>query len=141
MFSENWKKKWTHKLFKFSYLINICFASTSKSVSGINILLNLPRTRLNENQGRVKPCRLGSTTSPKFDPTHNWTGSTKSHFSLYLVHDKNKRFLFKILISYIIYILKQDIMHIYVAYSRPNSWTEWADIFCGHSWVAGGVFG
>ena len=35
-----------------------------------------------------------------------------------------------------IYIIKQDI-HIHVAYSRPNGWTEWADIFCGHSWVAG----
>jgi len=23
----------------------------------------------------------------------------------------------------------------YVAYSRPNGWTEWAEIFCGHSWV------
>ena len=22
----------------------------------------------------------------------------------------------------------------------PNSWTEWADIFCGHSWVAGGCY-
>ena len=34
----------------------------------------------------------------------------------------------------------QDI-RIYVAYSRPNSWTDWAEIFCGHSWVAGGVIG
>ena len=39
-----------------------------------------------------------------------------------------------------IYIMKQDI-HIYAAYSRPNGWTEWADIFCRHSWVAGGCFG
>ena len=35
-----------------------------------------------------------------------------------------------------IYIIKQD-NSIYVAKSRPNDWTEWADIFCGHSWVAG----
>ena len=34
-------------------------------------------------------------------------------------------------------IIKQDIC-IYVPYSRPNSWTDWADIFCGHSGVAGG---
>ena len=26
-----------------------------------------------------------------------------------------------------------------IAYSRPNGWTEWAEIFCGHSWVAGNV--
>ena len=36
-----------------------------------------------------------------------------------------------------IYIIKQDI-YISVAYSRPHDWTEWADIFCGHSWVAAG---
>jgi len=27
-----------------------------------------------------------------------------------------------------IFIIKQDI-RIYVSYSRPNGWTEWADIF------------
>ena len=27
----------------------------------------------------------------------------------------------------------------YVAYSRPNGWTDWVEFFCGHSWVAGGV--
>ena len=36
-----------------------------------------------------------------------------------------------------IYIMKQDI-RIYVPYSRPNGWTDWANIFCGHSWVARG---
>ena len=35
-----------------------------------------------------------------------------------------------------IFILKQDI-RIHVPYSRQNDWTKWADIFCGHSWVAG----
>ena len=25
-------------------------------------------------------------------------------------------------------------------YSRPNGWTDWAYIFCGHSWVAGGCY-
>ena len=36
-------------------------------------------------------------------------------------------------ISYVyIYIIKQDI-RIYVPYSRPNGWTDWAEIFCGHS--------
>ena len=38
-----------------------------------------------------------------------------------------------------IYIIKQDI-RIYVPYSRPNGWTDWAEIFCGHSGVAGGCF-
>ena len=28
--------------------------------------------------------------------------------------------------------------YIYVAYNRPNGWTEWAEIFCGHSRVAEG---
>ena len=32
-------------------------------------------------------------------------------------------------------MIKQDI-HIYISSGRPNGWTEWADIFCGHSWVA-----
>ena len=36
-----------------------------------------------------------------------------------------------------IYIIKQD-SHIYVPYSRPNGWTDWAEIFCGHSGVTGG---
>ena len=36
------------------------------------------------------------------------------------------------------YIIKQDIrIYIYVAYSRPNGWTDWAEICCGHLWVAG----
>ena len=26
-------------------------------------------------------------------------------------------------------------------YSRPNGWTNWADIFWGHSWLVGGVKG
>ena len=26
----------------------------------------------------------------------------------------------------------------YFHYSRPTSWTEWAEIFCGHSWMPGG---
>jgi len=30
-------------------------------------------------------------------------------------------------------IIKQGI-HIYVAYSRPNGWTDCAEICCGHSW-------
>lgn len=25
----------------------------------------------------------------------------------------------------------------YVAYSRVNGWTDWAEYFCGHSWEAG----
>ena len=38
----------------------------------------------------------------------------------------------------ILMIIKQDILiYIYVVYSRPNGWTDWADFFCGHSWVAG----
>ena len=39
-------------------------------------------------------------------------------------------------------MIKQDIriyIYIYAAYSRPNGWTDWAEFFCGHSWVAGGV--
>ena len=29
--------------------------------------------------------------------------------------------------------------HLFVAYSQPNGWTDWTEIFCGHSWLAGGV--
>ena len=36
---------------------------------------------------------------------------------------------------------RHSYIYIYAAYSRPNGWTEWADIFCRHSWVAGGCFG
>ena len=31
-------------------------------------------------------------------------------------------------------------IRIYVPYSRLNGWTDWAEIFCGHSWVAGGCY-
>ena len=31
-------------------------------------------------------------------------------------------------------------VYIYVAYSWPNGWIDWAEIFCGHSWVAGGCY-
>ena len=40
----------------------------------------------------------------------------------------------------VIYIIKQD-SHIYVPYSRPNGWTDWAEIFCGHSEAPGNVLG
>jgi len=44
--------------------------------------------------------------------------------------------------KYPFYKIKQDIrIYIYVAYSQPNGLTEWADIFCGHSGVAGGGLG
>ena len=39
----------------------------------------------------------------------------------------------------VMYIIKQDI-RISVPYSRPNSWTEWAEHFCGHSWALQLVF-
>ena len=32
------------------------------------------------------------------------------------------------------YIIKQDI-RIYVPYSRPNDWTVWTEMFCGHSFL------
>ena len=38
----------------------------------------------------------------------------------------------------VIYIIKQD-DRIYVHFSRPNGWTEWAEIFCVHTCVASGV--
>ena len=38
-----------------------------------------------------------------------------------------------------IFIIKQDI-RLYVPYSRPNGWTDWAEIFWGRSWVAGGCY-
>ena len=45
-----------------------------------------------------------------------------------------------ILVVVYIYTIKQEI-RIYVPYSRPNGWTEWAEFVCGHSWVAGGNIG
>ena len=37
----------------------------------------------------------------------------------------------------LVYIVKQDnCIYIYIAYSRLKGWTDCADIFCGHSWVA-----
>ena len=35
----------------------------------------------------------------------------------------------------LIYVIKQDI-HMYFAHSRPTDRTDWAEIFCGLSWVA-----
>ena len=40
--------------------------------------------------------------------------------------------------THLFYIKTCNKTFIYVAYSRPYGWTEWTDIFCGHSWVAGG---
>ena len=41
----------------------------------------------------------------------------------------------------LIYMIKQDIrIFAYVTYSRLNDWTDWAQIFYGHSWVAGGWY-
>ena len=54
----------------------------------------------------------------------------------------NPRFIYKYFFTTIvfpIYIIKHDI-RIYVTDSRSNGWTEWADIFCGHSLVAIGCF-
>jgi len=35
-----------------------------------------------------------------------------------------------------IYVIKQDIrIYIYAAYGWPNNCSDWAEIFCGHSWV------
>ena len=39
----------------------------------------------------------------------------------------------------LIYIIKQY-NRLCVTNSRPNGLTDWADIFCGHSWVARGCF-
>ena len=36
------------------------------------------------------------------------------------------------------YLYNKTRHHIYVAYSRPNDWTDWAEICCGHSLVASG---
>ena len=33
------------------------------------------------------------------------------------------------------YIFLPIYIYIYVAYSRPNDWNDWAAFFCGHSWV------
>ena len=39
-----------------------------------------------------------------------------------------------------IYIIKQDI-RIYVAYSRPNGWTDWAELLLNtHGWPGGVKF-
>ena len=51
----------------------------------------------------------------------------------------NLKIVFSI-VSAIFYIIEQDIS-IYVTNSRPNGSTKWADIFYGHSWLAGGVLG
>ena len=46
----------------------------------------------------------------------------------------------KIWSVYLIYIIKQDIMNIYVAYSRPNGWTERAEFFLGTLMGGWGMF-
>ena len=32
---------------------------------------------------------------------------------------------------------KHSYIYIYICcvYSQPNDWTDWAEIFCGHSWI------
>ena len=47
----------------------------------------------------------------------------------------------KLLLINLIILFYKTFVSIYVTnYSRPNSWTEWAKNFCGHSWVPGGCF-
>ena len=41
-------------------------------------------------------------------------------------------------ISFTFIYKNKTFVYIYVPYSRPNGWTDWAEIFCGQSWVAGG---
>ena len=36
---------------------------------------------------------------------------------------------------------RHSYIYIYVAYSRPNGWADWAEFFCGNSWVGGVVIG
>ena len=36
---------------------------------------------------------------------------------------------------------RHSYIYIYVVNSRSNGWTDWAEFFCGYSWMAGGVIG
>ena len=65
----------------------------------------------------------------------------KEDLKLFKFDDSKVKWILQIPYNLLIYIIKQDIhICIYVAYSRPNGWTDWADKFCGHSWVAGGCY-
>ena len=50
------------------------------------------------------------------------TSLLMEHYFLYYLYDKTRH----------------SLIYVCVAYSWPNGWTDWADIFCGHSWKAGG---
>ena len=43
-------------------------------------------------------------------------------------------------IEYVKYKKYKKDIRIYVAYSRPNGWTDLAKILCGHLWVARGCY-
>ncbi len=43
-------------------------------------------------------------------------------------------------IEYVKYKNYKKNIRIYVAYSRPNGWTDLAKIWCGHLWVARGCY-
>ena len=74
--------------------------------------------------------------------------SLKEFVFIFSLRDKVKKFILKVFFNFCqylfehsyIYMIKQDI-RIYVANSRPNVWTDRAELFCGHSWAAGGVIG
>ena len=57
---------------------------------------------------------------------------------MYLVNDWEfdlEIFSLSSIIFYLFNKTRHSYIYIYVAYSRPNVWTDWAEFFCGHSWV------
>ena len=74
----------------------------------------------------------------KNTPVHHIMGSTRLYTTLWEVHVYTPHYG-KVInrTPFIFYIIKQDI-RLYVPYSRPNGWTDWAEIFCGHSGEAEG---
>ena len=49
-------------------------------------------------------------------------------------------FLFSVISSTLFSSVPREPEHIYVAYSKPNGWTDWTEILCGRSWVAEGCY-
>ena len=54
---------------------------------------------------------------------------------------KMKTYIYILKYIYLFNKTRHSYIYIYVVYSHPNGWTDWTEIFCGHSCLGGGIIG
>ena len=58
-----------------------------------------------------------------------------------VIFKENNKNLNRTISFYLYNKTRHSYIYIYVAYSHPNDWIDWAEFICGNSWVAGGCLG